>query len=83
MTIARASIATSRQKVRLAIACPGFHANAKFAHTTGKAVTLVICTIIAGERLDTHAITRRDQFSQRLQNLEQGGDPVNLYRSTP
>ncbi|WP_425005028.1 hypothetical protein [Mycolicibacterium sp. S3B2] len=57
---------------------------ARFAATLARqAVTAAIWATINGEQLDTYATHRRHEFQQRIQNLTQGGDVMNLFRLTP
>jgi hypothetical protein len=57
---------------------------AGFATTLARqAVTAAIWATITGEHLDTYATRRRDEFRQRIFNLTQGGDLMNLFRVTP
>jgi hypothetical protein len=57
---------------------------ARFATTLAKqAVTTAIWATITGEELDAYAARRRDEFRQRIINLTQGGDLMNLFRLTP
>jgi hypothetical protein len=48
-----------------------------------QALTTTIWAIVTGQQADAHTTTRRDEFRQRIQKLEQGGDLTNLFRLTP
>jgi tetrahydromethanopterin S-methyltransferase subunit E len=48
-----------------------------------QALNTTIWAIVTGQQVDTYAMSRRDEYRQRILNLKQGGDLANLFRLTP
>jgi hypothetical protein len=57
---------------------------ADFASTIAvKALNNTIRAIVDGQQAQAHAVSRRHEFHQRIENLQQGGDLANLFTLTP
>jgi hypothetical protein len=57
---------------------------ADFATTLAvQALSTTIRAIVNGQQVDDYATSQRNEFRQRIQNLNQGGDLANLFRLTP
>jgi hypothetical protein len=57
---------------------------ADFARTLAQqALNTTIWAIVTGQQVDTYATSQRDEYRQRIENLNQGGDLANLFTLTP
>lgn len=56
---------------------------ADFATTLARqALNTIIWANVTGQQVDAYATNRRDEYRQRILNLQQGGDLANLFRLT-